>query len=65
MTVMRCIVVIDIVIFMFIMSIIMVHTMDIMHWVMVITMVLWMVIVISFNIMVFNSEMGLPFNNLP
>ena len=65
MTVMRCIVVIDIVIFMFIMSIIMVHAMDIMHWVMVITMVLWMVIVISFNIMVFNSEMGLPFNNLP
>ena len=65
MTVMRCIVVIDIEIFMFIMSIIMVHAMDIMHWVMVITMVLWMVIVISFNIMVFNSEMGLPFNNLP
>ena len=65
MTVMRRIVVIDIVIFMFIMSIIMVYAMDIVHWVMVITMVLWMVIVISFNIMMFNSEMGLSFNNLP
>ena len=65
MTVMRRIVVIDIVIFMFIMSIIMVYAMDIVHRVMVITMVLWMVIVISFNIMVFNSEMGLSFNNLP